>query len=81
MRTTLTLDDDVAARLKAESRRSDRTFREVVNEAIRLGLEIRRAPRPRKKFQVVPRDLGLRPGASLDNIGALIEQIEGPRHR
>jgi predicted transcriptional regulator len=80
MRTTITLDDDVAARLKAESRRSDRTFREVVNEAIRLGLA-RRSSGERKPFKVVARDLGLRDGVALDNIGALLEQIEGPRHR
>jgi hypothetical protein len=66
--------------LKAESRRSDRTFREVVNEAIRLGLA-HRSTTPRRPFRIVARDLGLREGVSLDNVGALLEQIEGPRHR
>jgi len=82
MRTTLTLDDDVAAKLKAESRRAGRPFREVVNETLRRGLAERRAGGTRQAFKVTARDLGnLRPGLSLDNIAELIEQIEGPLHR
>jgi hypothetical protein len=81
MRTTLTLDDDVAARLKAQSRRAGRPFREVVNETLRRGLEAR-STAPRQPFKVATRDLGdLRPGLSLDNVWELIEQVEGPLHR
>jgi hypothetical protein len=39
MRTTLTLDDDVAAKLKTESQSAGRPFREIVNETLRRGLE------------------------------------------
>ena len=82
MRTTLTLDDDVAAKLKAESRRVGRPFREIVNEALRLGLAQRRPAAPRKPFKVKARDLGdVRQGLSLDNVAELIEQVEGPLHR
>lgn len=82
MRTTLTLDDDVAAKLKAEARRSGRAFRDVVNDALRLGLSIRRTAAPNKPFKVVARDLGsLRPGRNLDNIAHLLEQVEGPLYR
>jgi len=35
VRTTLTLDDDVAAKLKSLARRSGRAFREVVNDTLR----------------------------------------------
>jgi hypothetical protein len=81
-RTTITLDEDVAAKLKAEARRSGRPFREVVNDALRRGLASRRQPPGREPFRVVARDLGdLRPGLSLDNIGDLLEQLEGPVHR
>ncbi|MGH7962252.1 MAG: CopG family transcriptional regulator [Candidatus Binatia bacterium] len=38
MRTTITLDQDVAAKLKAEARRSGKSFKETINEAIRRGL-------------------------------------------
>lgn len=82
MRTTLTLDDDVAAKLKAEARRAGRPFRDVVNDVLRRGLASPRAVGRREPFKVKTRDLGdLKPGLSLDNISELIEQIEGPLHR
>ena len=83
MRTTLTLDEDVAERLKAESRRANKPFRTVVNELLRLGLSSRPKGRPQEPpFVVRARDLGaLRPGLSLDNIGDLLEAGEGPLHR
>jgi hypothetical protein len=82
MRTTLTLDDDVAAKLKAESRRAGRPFREIVNETLRRGLATRRVAASRVPFKVAARDLGnIRPGLSLDNVEELIEQVEGALHR
>lgn len=82
MRTTLTLDDDVAAKLQAESRRTGRSFKEIVNEALRHGLAARRPGATRKPFRVATRDLGaLRPGLSLDSVANLLEEVEGPTHR
>ena len=82
MRTTLTLDDDVAAKLAAEARRSGRSFRETVNDYIRRGLAERKGSGPRAPFHVVARDLGdLRAGLQLDNISDLLEQVEGSLHR
>ncbi len=82
MRTTLTLDDDVAAKLRAEARRMGRPFREVVNDALRRGLVTRGGQSAREPFKIEPRDLGnVRPGISLDNVADLIEQVEGPLHR
>jgi plasmid stability protein len=82
VRTTLTLDDDIAAKLKSRARRSGRPFRDVVNDALRTGLAERSAWAPRAPFVVKARDLGAtRPGLSLDNVGELLEQIEGAQHR
>lgn len=82
MRTTLTLDDDVAAKLKTEAHRVGRPFREIVNEILRRGLESRRATAQRRPFKVTARDLGnLKPGLSLDNIAELVEQVEGSLYR
>ena len=82
MRTTLTLDDDVAAKLKAEQRRAGRTFREVVNEALRQGLASQRVTAEPRSFKIAARDLGdLKPGLSLDNVSELIERVEGPLYR
>jgi hypothetical protein len=82
VRTTLTLDDDVVQRLKAEMRRSGRSFKEVVNEQLRTALSSRDAGRKRQPpFRVCPRDLGaLRPGLTLDNVAELLEAGEGPAH-
>lgn len=81
MRTTLTLDKDVAAKLKAEVRRTGRPFKQVVNELLRLGLNAPPRAAPIPPFKVRARDLGLRPGFDLDDISELIEQVEGPFHR
>jgi hypothetical protein len=79
VRTTLTLDSDVAARLRAEARRSGRPFKDVVNECLRRGLAHRDVGRTRTRFEVKPRDMGaLQPGMSLDNVAELLERIEGP---
>jgi hypothetical protein len=82
MRTTLTLDDDVAARLQAEARKSGRPFKVVVNEYLRAGLAQRRALKATAPFRVEPIRLGAPiPGRDYDRIGALLEDIEGPEHR
>lgn len=82
MRTTLTLDDDVAAKLKAETRRSGKPFKQTVNELLRLALNAGSRQGRRAVFKIEARDLGqLRPGLSLDNVGELLEHAEGPGHR
>jgi hypothetical protein len=81
VRTTLTLDNDVARLVEDEVRRTGDTFKGVVNGLIREGAEARRHPRERKPFQVKPFALGLRPGLSYDCIGKLLDEIEGPDHR
>lgn len=80
MRTTITLDEDVAAKVRAEMRKTGRGFKETVNDLIRRGLLRSEQVRP-KRFVVKARDLGLMPGYELDNIGLLLEQLEGPGHR
>ena len=79
MRTTLTLDRDVVAGLKAEARRSGRAFKDVVNECLRAGLLRREAARGAPPFAVKPQDFGeMQPGVSLDNVAELLERMEGP---
>jgi hypothetical protein len=81
VRTTLTLDDDVRARLEQEARRTGRPLKEVVNESLRLGLNARQSVKPARKFVVRARTMGLRPGISIESIAGLLEQVEGPLHR
>jgi predicted transcriptional regulator len=81
MRTTLTLDDDVASRLQAEARRTGRPFKTVVNERLRMAFAQSVAIQKRKPFRVEPRAMGgPAAGLSYDNIGALLEDIEGAGH-
>ncbi len=80
MRTTLTLDDDVVARLKAEMRRSGLSLKDTVNGALRRGLGTTKRPRV-EPFAVQARPLGLRPGLNYDKVGDLLDQIEGPLSR
>jgi uncharacterized protein (DUF2236 family) len=82
MRTTLTLDQDTAAKLKAEMRRTGKPMKETLNEVLRRGFAQKRAAAREQSFRIHARDLGeLRPGLNLDNVGDLLEQIEGSLHR
>lgn len=81
MRTTLTVDDDLAARLKAEMRRTGKSMKEVVNEYLRRGLNSKRELGSVEPFKVRARHLHLREGLSYENVGDLLEQMEGPSHR
>ena len=79
MRTTLTLDDDVMAKVKAEMRRTGRSYKQTVNDLLRLGLNASRGASSMQKFVVEARDLGeTRPGVSLDNVGELLDRLEQP---
>ena len=82
MRTTLTLDDDVAVRLQAEARHSGRPFKVVVNEYLRAALSQRKALKAAPEFRVEPRNLGgPLPGLSYDDIGALLDSAEDAHRR
>jgi predicted transcriptional regulator len=82
MRMTLTLEDDVAAKLKAEARRSGRSINEIVNDALRLELAAQCASARRQTYKAGVRDLGeLKSGLSLDNVEDLVDQVEGSLHR
>lgn len=80
-RTTLTLDDDVRSKLQAKMRKSGKSFKETVNETLRLGLLADREAQKAKPFKVRARNLGLKPGYSYDKPWELIEEIEGPGYR
>jgi hypothetical protein len=58
MRTTLTLDDDVAIRLERMRKERDLDLKKIVNEALRRGLAEIEAPRKRVPFQTKAVDLG-----------------------
>jgi plasmid stability protein len=76
MRTTLTIDDATAKALKDLAHRSNRSFKEVVNEILRAGLSAGRA-RMAKPYRVKPASLGgVAPGIDLDKALALADALE-----
>jgi hypothetical protein len=81
VRTTLTLDEDIAAKLKAESRKTGRSFRDTVNACLRAGLTLRKQGDSARPFRVKARDLGLRPGINIDKVSALLDELEGHEHK
>jgi hypothetical protein len=77
MRTTLTLDDDLARRLKELAREGGRSFKEVTNEAIRRGLS---AGTPQgdgaRPFRVKPKACGFRPGVDPHKLNQIYDDLE-----
>jgi hypothetical protein len=80
MRTTLTLDPDVAAKAKKGAAKLHRPFKQIINTALRIGLEEVLKPPKAKPYRTKPRPLGLRPGWRYDNVGELLARAEGERH-
>lgn len=74
MRTTVTLDPDVEAKLRAAMRERDVSFKVALNEAVRAGLtgEIT----PRKRFRVKSAPLGLRPELNWDKALQIAGELE-----
>lgn len=79
MRTTLTIDDDVAVKLKAAAK--DRPFRTVVNEALRAGLKaLEKGVTRRKPYRTPGFNLGPSLVGSLDNVEEVLSRVEGDDH-
>jgi plasmid stability protein len=77
MRTTLTIDDKLAAALKKRAFETGKSFKEVVNEVLRAGLAANQvAPKP-KPFKIKPMSLGgPMPGINLDKANQLAAELE-----
>ena len=58
VRTTVTFDDDVRAKLDQEIRKSGKSFKGAVNYYLRLGLDAQAQMRPAKPFVVRARPFG-----------------------
>jgi len=78
MRTTLTLDDDVAARLERLRRARDSSLKDIVNDALRRGLDdLTRRPKRSERFQTQSVDLGRLRLPSIDNVSESLAVAEG----
>jgi len=87
MRTTLTIDDDLAAILQKKAAQRGVAFKQVVNTLLRAGLGVSEGELPKRKaVKVVGRALGLKPGYDADKLNQLVDELESvnylsSRHR
>jgi len=74
MRTTVTLDPDVEAKLRAVMRERGVSFKAAINDAVRAGLGgMTPAARP---YRMPTAPLGVRPGVNLDKALMLAGEME-----
>jgi Ribbon-helix-helix protein, copG family len=77
MRTTLTIDDDVAAELERLRRARDASLRDLINDALRRGLREMAAPaKKRKPFRTRTFNMG-KPRIDIDNVAEALAFAEG----
>ena len=76
MRTTLTIDDDVAILIEERRRREALSIKQVVNALLREGLRSgRQAPRA-KKSRTRPHKLRMRAGFDPARLNQLVDELE-----
>ncbi len=77
MRTTLTIDDDVAAQLDRLRREREQSLKDIVNETLRRGLHDMHARARRcKPFRTAGHDMG--PFlVNIDNVAEALVAAEG----
>ena len=75
MRTTLTLESDVAQRIRNIMAEKKLTLKRVVNDALRAGLSTRKKERV-MPFRVKPHAFGFKPGIDPDKLNQLLDQLE-----
>jgi hypothetical protein len=76
MRTTLSLEDDVAALLEQMRKTRGATFKQVVNDALREGLARLSLPVEPQAFRTQPVDLGNCYYPNLDNVWDVLDEVE-----
>lgn len=82
MRTTLTIDDDVAVQIERLRRSRDASLKDVVNEVLRRGLrETQESSKSRKPFRTQPIAGVVCLLDNVDNIGEVLAIIEGELYK
>ena len=77
MRTTLTIEDDLALILKKKASEQGHSFKEVVNDLLRAGIAASGInPAPRQPVTIPTKALGLKPGYDPDKLNQLVDELE-----
>ena len=82
MRTTLTIEDDVAAELERLRRERDESLKDLVNDALRRGLrDMTALAKKRKPFRTKSFDCGRLLIDNIDNVWEVINEVEEEKFR
>ena len=76
MRTTLTIEPDVANLLRREIQRSGRSMKAVVNDALRIGLGMQGKRPPMSRYKVKPHAFGFKTGIDIHRLNQLVDDLE-----
>lgn len=76
MRTTLTLDPDVARMLQDEAHRLRKPFKQIVNDTLRRGLSAPAGRRGRPRYRVRPHAASLQTGLDAARLNALADELD-----
>ena len=77
MRTTLTINDEIDARLRKIARDQNRTYKDVVNDAILHGLDRIESRRPKPDYNVRIGNYGFQPGIDRQKLNQVFDEVEG----
>ncbi len=72
MRTTLSLDSDVARRLQQELAFGKASFKQIVNESLRQGLGL---SKPRGRYRVEPHSSAYQPGVDRGKLNQVVDEL------
>ena len=76
MRTTLTLDPDVAQKLPERVAQGKESLKSVVNQALRAGVATQKSPASLEPFAVELHPCGFRSGSDMDKMNQLVDELE-----
>ena len=75
MRTTLTIEPDVAERLRKELANGKQTLKQVVNERLRIGFGFKQN-RTKRPYKVEPHNSPYRPGIDRSKLNQIADEVE-----
>jgi len=76
MRTTVTIDDDLAALLEEFRKREGLSFKAALNQIIRIGVQAQSAPPKATSYRTPTRVMGLKPGIDNTRLNTLVDELE-----
>ena len=76
MRTTVTIEDDLAVAIEDLRKREGLSFKAALNQVIRVGLQAKAAPPKPRKYRTPTRALGLKPGIDPVRLNSILDDLE-----